>query len=152
MSIYNIPISSMDGTTTTLMPYRDRVLLVVNVASQCGLTPQYKTLESLHKTFEDRGLSVLGFPSNQFEQEPGTDDEIFDFCSKNYGVSFPIFSKVSINGEDEHPLYAALKAAAAAGRTPEPISWNFEKFVVAPGARSHDSAPELHPMRPKSRR
>jgi glutathione peroxidase len=111
-SIYDIPVTALDGTPGTLAPYRGRVLLVVNVASKCGYTPQYAGLEALYRTYKDRGLVVLGFPCNQFLwQEPSDAGQIAAFCSLNYGVSFPVFEKVRVNGPDAHPLYRHLKAA-----------------------------------------
>ena len=148
--IQNIPVQTIDGTTTSLEQFAGSAVLVVNVASKCGLTPQYEALEALYERFKDDGLVVAGFPSNDFAgQEPGTDEEIAEFCSVNYGVSFPLFSKISVVGENEHPLYAALTAAAPTaegdkagfrenlrghGLTPtdDPdVLWNFEKFLIS---------------------
>ena len=133
MSVYDIPVRSLDGTEASLRDYKDKVLLIVNVASKCGLTPQYTGLEKLHEKFADRGFSVLGFPCNQFgEQEPGSADEIATFCSASYGVTFPLFEKNDVNGPDRHPLYAGLvDVPDAEGHTGD-IRWNFEKFLVAP--------------------
>jgi glutathione peroxidase len=135
MSIYDVPINALDGTPTDLHAYDDKAVLVVNVASQCGLTPQYTGLEELHERFADRGFTVLGVPCNQFGgQEPGTAEEIATFCSSNYGVTFPVTEKVEVNGEGRHPLYRQLVDVpdAADGHTGD-IRWNFEKFVIAPG-------------------
>src|ERR1700760_4740741 len=111
-SLYDIPLKKIDGAASSLADYKGKVLLVVNVASKCGLTPQYKGLESLYQSKHDKGLEVLGFPANNFKgQEPGTDAEISDFCSTNYDVHFPLFSKISVVGDDKHPLYAQLTAA-----------------------------------------
>jgi glutathione peroxidase len=137
MSLYDIPLTTLDGEPTTLAPYAEDALLVVNVASKCGLTPQYEGLEQLHEELAGRGLTVLGFPCNQFGgQEPGSEAEIATFCSTTYGVTFPMFSKIDVNGPDRHPLYEELT------RVPDPdgeagdVVWNFEKFLVAPGGES----------------
>jgi glutathione peroxidase len=147
--LQEIEFRTMAGDTSTLGDYAGDVLLVVNVASKCGLTPQYEGLQQLHTELSDRGFSVLGFPANNFGgQEPGTDEEIAEFCSTNYQVSFPVFSKISVVGDDQHPLYGALTTAAptAVGNeemrqrlrsydltpTEDPdVVWNFEKFVIA---------------------
>jgi glutathione peroxidase len=134
MSIYDVPINRLDGTPADLHDYEGKAVLVVNVASQCGLTPQYTGLEELHERFADRGFTVLGVPCNQFgAQEPGSAEEIATFCSTNYGVTFPLTEKVAVNGEGRHPLYRQLvDVPDAEGHTGD-IRWNFEKFVVAPG-------------------
>src|SRR6476469_3956782 len=107
--IYEIPVRRIDGTETTLSEFQGRALLLVNVASKCGLTPQYEGLESLYKQYKDRGLEVLGFPANNFlAQEPGTNEEIQEFCQTNYDVTFPLFQKISVKGDDQHPLYKTL--------------------------------------------
>lgn len=147
-SVYNIPVKTIDGAETTLNQYQGKVLLIVNVASKCGLTPQYEGLEQLYKDKKAEGLEILGFPANNFlAQEPGSDEEIQEFCSLNYQVDFPLFSKISVAGEDKHPLYQTLTAAIPDrtgegpwkkdlidyGLTPnEPpeVLWNFEKFLV----------------------
>jgi glutathione peroxidase len=130
-SLYTTPVTTIDGRTTTLDAYRGRVMLVVNVASQCGFTPQYAGLEALHRRYSDRGLVVLGFPCDQFgHQEPGTEDEIRKFCSLAYDVTFPMFAKVDVNGPNEHPLYAVLKSAAPGVFGTTAIKWNFTKFLV----------------------
>ena len=131
MSVYDIPVRSLDGTEASLRDYKDKVLLIVNVASKCGLTPQYTGLEKLHEKFADRGFSVLGFPCNQFgEQEPGSAEEIADFCSSSYGVTFPLFEKNDVNGEHRQPLYDVLTPLADAEGNSGDIRWNFEKFLV----------------------
>ena len=131
MSIYDIPIKSLDGEDGRLAEQRGKVTLVVNVASQCGLTPQYTGLERLQERYGDRGFSVLGFPCNQFlGQEPGSAEEIAEFCSVNYGVTFPLFEKIEVNGEGRHPLYDELTATADAEGHTGDIRWNFEKFLV----------------------
>lgn len=146
--LQNIPIKKIDGSSASLADYRGKVLLVVNVASKCGLTPQYAGLEKLYQGKQAQGLEVLGFPANNFMgQEPGSDDEIKDFCSTSYDVHFPLFSKISVKGEDQHPLYAALTKALPKQVGAEPfrenmkrygidapddgnVMWNFEKFLV----------------------
>ena len=148
--ILNTDVTTIDGVSTTLEPWRGNVLLIVNVASKCGLTPQYEQLENIHKAWRDQGFAVLGFPCNQFlGQEPGSEDEIKTFCSTTYGVTFPMFSKIDVNGDNRHPLYQKLIDAAptavapeasgfyermaSKGRAPlypDDILWNFEKFLV----------------------
>jgi glutathione peroxidase len=131
MDLYDIPVTTIDGKTVTLEPYRGRVLLIVNVASECGFTPQYEGLEALYRQYRERGLSVLGFPCDQFgHQEPGTEAEIQRFCADTYDVTFPLFAKIDVNGPDTHPLYALLKRAAPGIMGTESIKWNFTKFLV----------------------
>jgi len=131
---YETEVVAADGTTTTLEEYRDKALLVVNVASLCGLTPQYAQLQELQVEYADRGLQVLGFPCNQFGgQEPGSDEEIASFCAANYGVTFPVLSKIEVNGEGRHPLYDALTEVQDARGEAGDVAWNFEKFLIAPG-------------------
>lgn len=167
MSIFATELTTLDGDKTTLAQWQGDVLLVVNVASKCGLTVQYSQLENLQKTLHDQGLTVLGFPCNAFlEQEPGTDAEIKTFCSTTYGVTFPMFSKTEVNGPHRHPLYAQLVAAqpqavapqgsgfleriTSKGRAPKQpgdILWNFEKFLIGRDGRvlqrfSPDMEPE----------
>jgi glutathione peroxidase len=135
MSIYDVTINALDGGPADLHDYDDMAVLVVNVASQCGLTPQYTGLEQLHEQYADRGFSVLGVPCNQFGgQEPGTAEDIATFCSTSYGVTFPMTEKVEVNGDGRHPLYQQLVDVpdAADGHTGD-IRWNFEKFLLAPG-------------------
>ena len=134
MSIYDVSINRLDGTPADLRDYDGKAVLVVNVASQCGLTPQYTGLEQIHEQFADRGFTVLGVPCNQFgAQEPGSAEEIATFCSTNYGVTFPVTEKVEVNGDVRHPLYRQLvDVPDAEGHTGD-IRWNFEKFLVAPG-------------------
>ncbi|KUL33417.1 glutathione peroxidase [Streptomyces sp. NRRL F-4489] len=131
MSLYDIPLRTLTGEPASLADYRGSALLVVNVASKCGLTPQYAGLERLQQRYAGRGFSVLGFPSNQFAgQEPGTAEEIATFCSATYGVSFPLFEKTDVNGEHRHPLYAALTAVPDAEGAAGDVQWNFEKFLI----------------------
>jgi len=133
MALYDIPIHTLSGDESSLAPYRGKALLLVNVASKCGLTPQYEGLERLQETYGDKGFSVLGFPCNQFMgQEPGSAQEIQQFCSTTYGVTFPMFEKIDVNGEQRHPIYATLTEAPDADGEAGDITWNFEKFLVSP--------------------
>ena len=133
MSLYDVPLATLQGEPASLADYADEALLIVNVASKCGLTPQYEGLEQLHEQYVDRGLVVLGFPCNQFGgQEPGTEEEIATFCSTTYGVTFPMFAKIDVNGQDRHPLYEQLTEVADAEGKAGDVVWNFEKFLVAP--------------------
>jgi glutathione peroxidase len=133
MALYDIPIHTLQGDDATLGDYKGKTLLLVNVASKCGLTPQYEGLERLQKTYGDRGFSVVGFPSNQFMgQEPGTPEEIAQFCSATYGVTFPLMEKIDVNGEDRHPIYGELTEKEDAEGKAGDITWNFEKFLVSP--------------------
>ena len=133
MSLYDIPLHTLSGTDTSLADYRGKAVLVVNVASKCGLTPQYEGLERLQKRYEDRGFTVLGAPCNQFGgQEPGTNEEIQEFCSMTYGVTFPMLDKLEVNGPDRHPLYSELTATPDAEGAAGDVQWNFEKFLVTP--------------------
>ena len=128
-SIHDIAVKDIDGKDTTLGAYKGKVLLVVNVASKCGLTPQYKALEATHEKYKDKSFSVLGFPCNQFAgQEPGTNEEIKQFCSSKYNVTFPLFDKIDVNGAKRHPLYVAL--AGKESPFPGDIKWNFGKFLI----------------------
>ena len=131
MSIYSTSIARLDGTPNALAAAEGKVTLVVNVASKCGLTPQYEGLEALQKKYADRGFTVVGVPCNQFMgQEPGSPEEIATFCSSTYGVTFPLTEKVDVNGENRHPLYAQLTPIADAEGADGDIRWNFEKFLV----------------------
>jgi glutathione peroxidase len=152
VSLYDIPLRTLDGRATSLADYKGKALLLVNVASKCGLTPQYAGLERLQQRYAERGFTVLGVPCNQFMgQEPGTAEEIQTFCSTTYGVSFPLFEKLDVNGDDRHPLYAELTRSADAEGTAGDVTWNFEKFLISPdGAvvarirpRTEPEAPEL---------
>ncbi|ERL83706.1 hypothetical protein D910_00910 [Dendroctonus ponderosae] len=168
-AIYDTSLTTIDGKATKLGAFEGEVLLIVNVASQCGLTKQYEGLESLYQTWHDKGFEVLGFPCNEFgAQEPGTEEEIQTFCSTQFGVKFPMFSKIEVNGEGRHPLYKSLIAArpkailpegsefyqllASKGREPvkpENILWNFEKFLVGrDGKVIQRFAPDLTPEDP----
>ena len=147
-SLYDTPIHALDGGDLNLHDYEGEAVLVVNVASRCGLTPQYTGLEELHERFREQGFTVLGVPCNQFMgQEPGTAEEIAEFCSTTYGVTFPLTEKVEVNGEDRHPLYQQLvDVPDAEGHTGD-IRWNFEKFLVAPGGKVVARfAPQVEPL------
>jgi glutathione peroxidase len=134
MSIYDVPVKTLQGEETSLKDHQDEAVLFVNVASKCGLTPQYEQLEQLQKQYADRGFTVIGVPSNQFMgQEPGTAEEIQEFCSTTYGVTFPLLEKADVNGPQSHPLYEQLKSVPDAEGHTGDIRWNFEKFLVAPG-------------------
>ena len=147
--IYDIPVKTIDGTETNLGEYKDKVLLIVNVASKCGLTPQFEGLEKLYENYRGKGFEILGFPANNFMgQEPGTEDEIKDFCATNFDVQFPLFSKISVKGDDQNPLYKyltetkpdtdvndgefeeKLKGFGSTRSQPNEVLWNFEKFLV----------------------
>lgn len=129
--IYDIPVTTIKGSPETLAPYRGRTLLIVNVASQCGFTPQYHGLEDLYRRYKDRGLTILGFPCDQFgHQEPGSEADIEQFCAETYDVTFPLFAKIDVNGAHTHPLYALLKSAAPGIAGTESIKWNFTKFLI----------------------
>lgn len=150
MAIYDHSIHALDGSEADLSDYADKVALLVNVASKCGLTPQYEGLERLQETYGDRGFTVLGFPCNQFlGQEPGTAEEIAEFCSTTYGVSFPLFEKIEVNGDGRHPLYAELTEVADAEGAAGDIQWNFEKFLVnADGEVVNRFRPRTEPTDP----
>ena len=136
MSIFDAPIATLAGEPSSLEPYEGKALLLVNVASKCGLTPQYTGLERLQETYGDRGFSVVGFPCNQFlGQEPGSAEEIQEFCSTTYGVTFPLFEKIEVNGEGRHPIYAELTEKADADGEAGDVKWNFEKFLVSPSGQ-----------------
>jgi glutathione peroxidase len=131
MDIYSFSVRRLGGAEESLAEFRGQVLLVVNVASRCGMTPQYAGLEALYRKYQDRGFTVLGFPCNQFgAQEPGTEAEIQSFCSTNYDVTFPMFAKIDVNGADAHPLYGWLKGEKPGLLGTEGIKWNFTKFLV----------------------
>ncbi len=152
MTVTEIPLTTLDGRAISLADYADRAVLVVNVASKCGLTPQYSALERLAQDYAERGLTVIGVPCNQFMgQEPGTPDEIQAFCSTTYGVTFPLLAKTEVNGPGRHPLYAELTKTPDADGQAGDVQWNFEKFLIAPGGavvkrfrpRTEPDAPEV---------
>jgi glutathione peroxidase len=149
MSIRDVELTTIDGETTTLASYSDQVVLIVNVASRCGLTPQYEQLEQLHEEYHDRGFSVLGFPSNQFHQELGSEDQIKDYCSATWGVTFPMFSRVRVNGKSRHPLYQELTKAPDGEGKAGRIQWNFEKFLLARDDRIQRFRPRTPPDAPE---
>ncbi len=131
MSIYDFKVQARDGSEVDLGEYRDQVVVVVNTASKCGFTPQFGALEELYKEFHDQGLTVLGFPCNQFaNQDPGSNDEIAEFCQLNYGVTFPVMGKIDVNGSDAEPLFKWLTAQAPGFMGSKQIKWNFTKFLV----------------------
>ena len=132
MTLTDIPFQTMEGETQTLADYDGKLLMIVNVASRCGLAPQYETLERLQRTYGERGFQVLGFPSNQFLQELGSNDAIKEYCSLTYGITFPVLDRVRVNGRKEHPLYTELKKAPDAEGKAGRVTWNFEKFMVTP--------------------
>lgn len=149
MSLRDIPLTTIDGRETTLAEWSDSVVMVVNVASKCGLTPQYEQLEELQEKYGDRGFTVLGFPCNQFAgQEPGSNEEIAEFCSATYGVKFPLMDKIEVNGKGQHPLYKELKRTrdhlGVSGR----ILWNFEKFIIGPEGKIERFRPTTKPDDP----
>jgi len=147
MNVFDFSATALDGQAVSLDRYRGKVLLIVNTASACGFTPQYKGLEELYRQYGERGLVVLGFPCNQFgKQEPGTEAEIGAFCEKNYGVSFPMFAKVDVNGEGAHPLFQHLKGEKPGVLGTEGIKWNFTKFLVGrDGEVARRYAPQTNP-------
>lgn len=144
-----IPLTTIDGRQTTLAEFDGKVLMIVNVASRCGLAPQYEKLEQLQKTYGDRGFTVLGFPSNQFLQELGSTDAIKDYCSTTWGVTFPMFEKLHVNGRKQHPLYRQLTSNPDASGKTGRITWNFEKFIVTPSGEVHRFSPRTEPDVPE---
>ena len=153
-TVYDFSAKTIDGKARKLSDYKGKVLLVVNTASQCGFTPQYKGLEAIYQKYKGRGFAVLGFPSNQFgQQEPGSDTEIAEFCEMNFGVSFPLFSKVDVNGADAHPLFKFLTSTKPGLLGSEGIKWNFTKFLIgkdgsvidryAPNTKPEDLAKDI---------
>jgi len=150
MSIYDVSIQALDGSPADLTQYKDKTVLLVNVASKCGLTPQYTGLENLQKKYAGKGFTVLGVPCNQFlGQEPGTAEEIQEFCSTTYGVTFPLTEKIEVNGDDRHALYEELVDVADADGHTGDIRWNFEKFLVAPGGEATRFGPMVDPEAPE---
>ena len=147
-SIRNIPFATADGGQATLSDYGDGVLLVVNVASRCGLAPQYETLEELQKKYADRGFSVVAFPSNQFLQELAKMDDILEYCSTTWGVTFPVVDKVRVNGKNAAPIYKELKKAEDGEGTSGRVTWNFEKFLVLPTGEVRRYRPKTLPDDP----
>ncbi len=149
MSIREIPLTMITGSPTSLADYADKTVLVVNVASKCGLTPQYTKLEELQKLYGPQGFTVLGFPSNQFLQETGDAEKIQEFCSMTYGVTFPLMEKTKINGKNAHPLYKELTETPDADGKAGKIKWNFEKFVISPAGHVSRFRPTVQPDAPE---
>ena len=149
MELTDIPVTTIDGAETTLASHKGKVMMIVNVASRCGLTPQYAKLEALQKKYGDAGFTVLGFPSNQFLQELGKNDAIKDYCSTTWGVTFPMYDRVKLNGRNAHPLYAELTKTPDAEGKAGKVSWNFEKFVVTPDGTVHRFRPTTEPDAPE---
>ncbi|MFI8369480.1 glutathione peroxidase [Streptomyces sp. NPDC085466] len=150
MSLYDIPLKNLAGEPVSLADYRDRAVLVVNVASKCGLTPQYEGLERLQKAYGERGLTVVGVPCNQFlGQEPGSAEEIQSFCSTTYGVTFPLLEKTEVNGDGRHPLYAELTRVADADGEAGDVQWNFEKFLISADGTVTRFRPRTEPEAPE---
>lgn len=149
MTLNEIPVVTIDGAPATLEPYADKVKLIVNVASRCGLSGQYEKLEELQKTYGERGFTVLGFPSNQFLQELSDADSIKEYCSTTWGVTFPMFEKVKVNGRSQHPLYAELTQTPDANGKAGKVKWNFEKFLVMPDGTVHRFRPTTEPDAPE---
>ncbi|MDN5963869.1 MAG: glutathione peroxidase [Acidipropionibacterium jensenii] len=144
----SIPFTTMDGATTTLDAWHGEVVMVVNVASRCGLAPQYEALEELQRRYGDRGFTVIGFPSNQFHQELATDEDVKTFCSTTYGVTFPVMARVKVNGREEHPLFTVLKRSRDRKGHGGRVRWNFEKFLVLPDGSVHRFRPTTTPDDP----
>ena len=145
-TLFDQPIHTLDGKPTSLAAHKGKALLLVNVASKCGLTPQYTGLEALHEKYAAKGFSVLGFPCNQFgAQEPGSAEEIEKFCSATYGVTFPMFEKIEVNGAGRHPIYSELTAVADAGGKAGDVTWNFEKFLVGADGSIQRVRPQTAP-------
>jgi glutathione peroxidase len=150
VSLYDIPVETLAGQPTTLAEFEGRPVLIVNVASKCGLTPQYEQLEQLHEKYAERGFAVLGFPCNQFMgQEPGTAEEIQQFCSTTYGITFPMFAKIEVNGPGRHPLYAQLVETPDADGAAGDVQWNFEKFLVGRDGAITRFRPRTEPLAPE---
>jgi glutathione peroxidase len=149
MTLDDIALTTLRGEETTFKEFSDRVVLVVNVASRCGLAPQYEKLEALQKTYGERGFTVIGFPSNQFLQELGTADKIEEYCSATWGVTFPMMEKIKVNGRSEHPLYTELKKTPDAEGKAGRVSWNFEKFLVTPDGTVRRFRPRTEPDAPE---
>lgn len=138
-TVYDFTVKDINGNDVSLSEYKGKVLLIVNVASQCGYTKQYTGLQKLYETYKDKGFAVLGFPCNQFGgQEPGTEEEIMTFCQTNYNVTFPMFSKIDVNGDNAHPLYTYMKAQAKGVLGTQAIKWNFAKFLVDKNGKVSD--------------
>ncbi|MFE4470928.1 glutathione peroxidase [Leifsonia sp. NPDC056824] len=149
MTLMDIPFHTIDGAPTSLAAFSGKVILVVNVASRCGLSPQYEKLEQLQETYGDRGFTVLGFPSNQFLQELSSTEAIKEYCSTTWGVTFPMMEKVRLNGRNAHPLYTELTTHPDIDGKAGKVKWNFEKFVITPEGAVHRFRPQLEPDDPR---
>jgi glutathione peroxidase len=148
-ALQSISLTTLHGQPSSLADYDGKVLLVVNVASRCGLAPQYEVLERMQREYGERGFTVLGFPSNQFLQELGSEDAIAEYCSTTWGVTFPMFEKVKLNGRSAHPLYQELKKTPDADGKAGRVTWNFEKFVIAPDGEVRRFRPKTLPDAPE---
>lgn len=149
MTLMDIPFHTIDGAPTSLAAYTGKVILVVNVASRCGLSPQYEKLEQLQETYGDRGFTVIGFPSNQFLQELSSTEAIKEYCSTTWGVTFPMMEKMWLNGRNAHPLYTELTTHPDIDGKAGKVKWNFEKFVITPEGEVHRFRPQLEPDDPR---
>jgi glutathione peroxidase len=149
LTLTDAPLTMLDGRETTFAEFAGRVVLVVNVASRCGLAPQYAGLEQLQKTYAARGFTVLGVPSNQFLQELSSEEKIAEYCSTTWGVTFPMTEKAKVNGKKRHPLYAELVQARDGAGMAGPVTWNFEKFLVLPNGEVHRFRPNVQPDAPE---
>jgi glutathione peroxidase len=150
MNLNNVSLTTIDGKSATFGDFAGKTVMVVNVASKCGLTPQYEQLEELQKKYADKGFTVLGFPCNQFMfQEPGSSEEIAEYCSMTWGVTFPMFEKVKVNGPGKHPLYKELTKTKDAAGLAGPVMWNFEKFLVSPDGTVKRFRPNMKPDDPE---
>ena len=150
MQLSDIALTTIDGEAATFGDYESKAVLVVNVASRCGFTPQYAGLERLSEQYGERGLTILGFPCNQFMfQEPGSNEDIKEFCSTNYDVTFPLFDKIHVNGKHQHPLYAELTKVADAEGKAGKVKWNFEKFLVSGDGEIHRFRSDVEPESPE---
>ena len=150
MQLSDIALTTIDGEAATFGDYESKAVLVVNVASRCGFTPQYAGLERLYEQYGERGLTILGFPCNQFMfQEPGSNEDIKEFCSTNYDVTFPLFDKIHVNGKSQHPLYAELTKVADAEGKAGKVKWNFEKFLVSGDGEIHRFRSDVEPESPE---
>ena len=149
MKLTEIPVKTIDGQDTTLAPHEGKVMMIVNVASRCGLAPQYEKLEQLQEKYGEQGFTVLGFPSNQFLQELGDNEAVKQYCSTTWGVTFPMYDRVRLNGKKAHPLYAELTKTPDGDGKAGRVTWNFEKFVVTPDGAVHRFRPRTEPDSPE---
>lgn len=149
MTIKNVELTMLDGSKANFSDFADKVVLVVNVASRCGLSPQYEALEQMHKKYSDRGFTVLGVPSNQFLQELGSSEKISEYCSTTWGVTFPMTEKVKVNGKNAHELYKTLTKTKDKTGLAGPVAWNFEKFLILPNGEIHRFRPTVKPDAPE---